>query len=205
MKKTLQRTIQVILLVLFIALIIMGKPQLWMGLFILGVLVSFVFGRFFCGWVCAINTVLIGVTSLKKKMKIKNKPIQKWLKKPITRYVALGLFVLTFILTVKTGVKLPVLPIIILIGTVLTFIYPEELWHRYLCPYGSILHNTSKTSKKGVTIDSDLCINCGICMRVCPALAVEKGETSHEISIDDCLICMECIRKCPQDAISYKL
>lgn len=205
MKKTLQRTIQVILLVIFIALIIMGRPQLWLGLFILGVLASFIFGRVFCGWVCAINTVLIGVTGLKKKLKIKDRKIPEWLKSPITRYAALGIFLVTFIFTLRTGLKLPVLPLVILIGTVLTFLYPEELWHRYLCPYGTILHNSSKTSKKGVEIDSDKCINCGICIRVCPAVAVKKGEKSHEVSIDDCLVCMECIRKCPQNAISYKL
>lgn len=205
MKKALQRSIQIALLVLFIVLIIMGKTQIWMGLFLLGILASFIFGRVFCGWLCAINTILIGVTSLKKKMKIKNKPIPRWLKKPITRYLALGLFVVTFIFTVKTGVKLPVLPVVILLGSVLTFIYSEELWHRYLCPYGTVLHTSSKTSKKGVEIDPAQCINCGICMRVCPAVAVKKGEKSHQISKDDCLVCMECVRRCPQDAINYKV
>ena len=204
MKKTLQRSIQITLLVLFVALIIMGKPQLWMGLFVLGILASFVFGRVYCGWACAINTVLIGISSLKKKMKIKDKPIPNWLKKPIVRYIGLGLFVLTFIFTLRTGAKLPVLPVIILSGMILTFVYPEELWHRYLCPYGTILHTASKTAKKGVTIDSDICNNCGLCMRVCPALAVEKEEKSHLVLKDDCLVCMECVRKCPQDAISYK-
>lgn len=205
MKKILQRSIQVALLALFIALIIMGKPQLWMGLFILGILASFIFGRVYCGWICAINTVLIGVTSLKKKMKIKDKPMPAWLKKPITRYLALGLLLLTFIFTLRTGVKLPILPLVILLGTLLTFIYPEELWHRYLCPYGTVLHTSSKASKKGVEIDSEKCINCGICIRVCPAAAVKKGEESYQISKNDCLVCMECVRRCPQDAINYKV
>lgn len=204
MQKTLQRTMQIVLLLLFIVLIIMGKPQLWMGLFILGILSSFIFGRLYCGWACAINTVLMGVTRLKKKMKIKDTSIPEWLKNPITRYSSLGLFLVTFIFTLRTGIKLPVLPVVILSGIVLTFRYPEELWHRYLCPYGTIIHNTSKTSKKGVKIDSDLCNNCGLCARVCPAVAVEKRETSHNILKEDCLVCMECIRKCPQDAINYK-
>lgn len=184
---------------------IIGKPQLWMGLFIIGILASFVFGRFYCGWACAINTVLIGVTSLKKKMKIKDKPIPKWLKNPVTRYIGLGLFVIAFAFTLKTGVKLPLLPLVIFSGIILTFRYSEELWHRYLCPYGTLLYNTSKLSKNGVEIDSQACNNCGACMRVCPALAVEKTEISHKVIKEDCLICMECIRKCPQNAISYKL
>lgn len=204
MKKTLQRSIQIALLVVFVALIIMGKPQLWMGLFVLGILASFIFGRIYCGWACAINTVLIGITTIKKKMKIKDRPIPKWIKKPVTRYAVLFLFIVTLIFTIRTGVKLPVLPLLILSGMILTFIYPEELWHRYLCPYGSILHKSSKTSKRYVKVDADLCNNCGLCMRVCPGLAVKKGEKSHEIMKDDCLVCMECIRKCPQDAISYK-
>lgn len=204
MKNKLQRSIQIIFLLLFVGLMIMGKPQLWMVIFLLGIAGSFILGRFYCGWVCAINTVMVGITSLKRKMKIKDRQIPGWLKKPVTRYIALGLFILIFIFTIKTGVKLPVLPLVILIAAILTFIYPEELWHRYLCPYGTVLAATSKPAKKGVEIDPEKCNNCGVCMWVCPGAAVKKLEASHEILTDDCLICMECIRKCPKEAIEYK-
>ena len=140
MKKTLQRIIQISLLALFVFLIINGKVQLWMGLFLLGIVASFVLGRIYCGWLCSINTVMIGVTWVKKKLHIKSMKIPSILTKAWVRYVALGVFVIVFIFTMFTGKKLPILPILLMIGMLLTFLFPEELWHRYLCPYGTIFH-----------------------------------------------------------------
>ncbi|MDD4493695.1 MAG: 4Fe-4S binding protein [Eubacteriales bacterium] len=204
MKKTLQRIIQVIILALFIFLIIKGKVQLWMGLLLLGIVASFLLGRIYCGWLCSINTVMIGVTWIKKKLHIKSVKTPSFFKKAWVRYAALGIFVAVFIFTMATGKKLPVLPILFVIGILLTFVFHEELWHRYLCPYGTIMHFPAKASKYRMTIDSDKCNNCGVCVRVCPAKAVEKHEDYHEIHKSDCLVCLECSRKCKQEAISYK-
>lgn len=204
MKKPLQRIIQILFLALFVFLIISGKVQLWMGLFLLGIVSSFVLGRIYCGWICSINTVMIGVTWIKKKLHIKSMKIPTFLTKAWVRYVALGVFVIVFIFTMFTGKKLPILPILFMIGMLLTFLFPEELWHRYLCPYGTIFYLSSKTSKYHIAIDSHKCNNCGVCMRVCPAKAVEKYEDHHEIHKSDCIVCMECSRKCKQEAISYK-
>ena len=202
--KLFQRIIQTILLIFFLFLIIKGKAQLWMGVFLLGIVSSFLLGRIYCGWFCSINTAMIGVTWMKKKLKIKSVKIPSFLKQIWVRYSALGLFVITFIFIMKTGNKLPVLPILFIIGVLLTFIFPEDLWHRYLCPYGTIIHMPAKFSKYKMTIAPEKCNNCGVCMRVCPSKAVEKHESYHEIHKSDCLVCMECSRKCKQEAISYK-
>lgn len=202
--KLFQRIIQTIFLVFFLFLIIKGKAQLWMGVFLLGIVSSFLLGRIYCGWFCSINTAMIGVTWIKKKFKIKSVKIPSFLRQTWIRYSALGLFVITFIFIMKTGNKLPVLPILFIIGILLTFIFPEDLWHRYLCPYGTIIHMPAKLSKYQMTIDPEKCNNCGVCMRVCPSKAVEKHESYHEIHKKDCLVCMECSRKCKQEAISYK-
>ena len=204
MQKTLQRVIQIIFLALFIFLIIQGKVQLWMGLFLLGIVASFVLGRIYCGWFCSINTAMVGVTWIKKKLHIKSIKVPSLLTKAWVRYVMLGIFVLTFIFVMVTGKQLPVLPIFFMIGMLLTFLFPEELWHRHLCPYGTLLHIPARASKFGMTIDSDNCNNCGVCMRACPAKAVEKYEDHHQIHKNDCIVCMECSRQCKQEAISYK-
>lgn len=204
MKKALQRIVQILFLALFIFLIIAGKVQIWMGLFLLGILASFLLGRIYCGWLCSINTVMTGVTWIKKKLHIKSLKIPVFLTKAWVRYTALGLFAVAFIVTMITGKKLPVLPVLFALGVLLTFLFPEELWHRYLCPYGTLLHLPAKTAKFHMTIDAQKCNNCGACMRVCPAKAVEKQETRHEISKSDCIVCMECSRKCKQEAIRYQ-
>lgn len=203
MKKILQIIIQIAFLALFIFLFISGKVQLWMGLFLLGVIASFILGRVYCGWACSINTVLRAMTWVKKKLHIKSLKIPCFLKKPWIRYAILGLFAAFFIFTLVTGKKLPVLPILFVISILFTFLFPEELWHRYLCPYGTILNLPARKSMHSMQIDAQKCNNCGKCKRVCPAVAIEKGKESHQINKNDCLVCMECARNCPQNAISY--
>lgn len=204
MKKSIQRIIQIAFLALFIILFIKGKMQAWMGLLLAGIIASFLFGRFYCGWICSINIALIGVTWLKEKLNIKSLSMPKFLSKPRIRYLTFSLFIALFIFTVVTGKKLPVLPVLFAIGILTTFIYPEELWHRYLCPYGTILNLSSSKAKYGMQIEEALCNNCGACRRVCPARAVIKTEIKHKIQKPDCLLCMKCEINCKKRAISYK-
>ncbi|WP_312831971.1 4Fe-4S binding protein [Sedimentibacter saalensis] len=204
MKKNVQRMVQVLFLTIFIILLLNGRVQAWMGLLLTGIVASFLFGRLYCGWICSINTVLIGVTWIKEKLHIKSVPVPKWLLKSWLRYLAFGIFVAIFIFTVVTGKKLPVLPALFVIGIIITFIFPEELWHRYLCPYGTMLHLSSAKAKHGMQINEDLCNNCGLCSRVCPAKAVVKAEKSHVINEPDCLVCMKCELNCRKNAIFYK-
>ena len=203
MKKNLQFSLQAIFLALFVFLIVNGKVQLWKGLFVLSVLAIFLLGRVYCGWICPISTVMRGITWIKKKLHIKSVRIPAWLIKPWTRILVLGLFIAVFIFTMVSGKKLPVLPILFAVGVVLTLFFPEELWHRYLCPYGTTMSILARKSKYAMTITPELCNSCGMCMRVCPAKAVEKHEGYYEILKRDCLVCMECSRLCKQKAISY--
>lgn len=204
MKRTLQILIQIAFLALFIFLIIVGKVQLWMGVFILGLLASLFLGRIYCGWICPINTAMIGVTWVKKKLHLKSLKIPNFLKKTGVRYLALALFILAFVFTLVSGKKLPILPLLFAIGVVITFLFPEELWHRYLCPYGTILHLPAKLSRRKLSVDPDQCNNCGACIRICPAVAVAKGKHNHEIIKEDCILCMKCIDNCKQGAIGYQ-
>ncbi len=204
MRKTIQRIIQITFLALFIILFLKGKVQIWMGLLLLGIFASFLFGRFYCGWICSINTVLVGVTWIKQKLHIKSVPIPKFLLKSWVRYLTFSLFIAVFIFTVLSGKKLPVLPVLFALGILVTFLFPEELWHRYLCPYGTMLNITSSKAKHGMQINEALCNNCGTCKRVCPAKAIEKTVAAYEIQKRDCLVCMECEISCKKSAINYK-
>jgi ferredoxin-type protein NapH len=204
LKKFIQLALQAAFLVLFVFLIANGSVQLWMGLFVLSVLAVFLFGRVYCGWICPINTVMKGVAWVKKKLRIKSAGIPAWLTVPWIRISVLALFIAVFIFTMASGKKLPVLPVLFAIGVVLTIFFPEELWHRYLCPYGTIMSIPARKSKYTMNISSELCNSCGMCMRVCPAKAVEKREGYYEILKKDCLVCTECSRVCKQRAISYK-
>ena len=203
MKKGVQRSIQILFLALFVVLAAKEKIQIWMGIFVLSVLASLVFSRFYCGWLCPINTVLKPVTWVKKKLHIKSLKVPNFLKKTWVRIFMLVLFLGILAFTLKTGKKLPVLPISVALGFVLTLFFPEELWHRYLCPYGAILSLPSRKAKYGMKIDQEKCISCGKCMKVCPSVAITKEGKKYSITKNDCLVCRACAEVCPVEAITY--
>ncbi|HKL60013.1 MAG TPA: 4Fe-4S dicluster domain-containing protein [Sphaerochaeta sp.] len=203
MKKVVQRSIQVLFLAFFVVLAINGKIQMWMGIFVLSALASLIFSRFYCGWLCPINTVLKPLTWTKKKLHIKSFKVPAFLKKAWVRIGMLVLFLGILAFTLKTGKKLPVLPISVALGFVLTLFFPEELWHRHLCPYGVILSLPSRKAMYGMKIDQDTCIKCGKCSKVCPSAAITKEEKKYSITKNECLVCRACAEVCPVDAITY--
>ena len=204
MKRTLQLIIQTAFLALFILLFISGRIQLWMGLFLLGIAASFLLGRIYCGWICSTNTVMVGVSWIKKKLHIKSLKIPTVFTKPWVRYLTLGLFIITFIFSMVTGKRIPVLPALFAMGVLVTLLFPEELWHRYLCPYGNLMSLPASQARHTMLINEESCNNCGTCMRVCPAKAVEKSGNKHRINKAACLVCMKCSGNCSKNAISWK-
>lgn len=204
MARTWQKVVQIIFLILFSVLIIAGKMQVWMGVFALSVILAFFFGRFYCGWLCPINTLMKAVSWTKRKLKIGTLKTPQLLQRPFFRYGFLVLFLLALVFVMKTGRKLPVLPALLILGTSLTLFFPEELWHRFLCPYGTILHFSGARAVRALTVDTDLCNSCGRCSRVCSGGAVfQTGEKKYNIERGSCLLCLDCVDKCKQGAIRY--
>ena len=198
-----RKMIQTVALIVFVLLIALGKMQLWMAIFGAGVLLSTYFGRFYCGYVCPINTGMELIGRHADTRKRKRKSVPEFLKKPVIRYGILGLFLATMLVVFKTGKKLPVLPALFALGTVITVFYRPELWHRYLCPYGTLLSIFSKFNQKTYEVQQEDCSKCGKCVRVCPADAyVWKDKTDYPLIIkNECLQCGKCVEACPKDTI----
>ena len=82
--------------------------------------------------------------------------------------------------------------------------YPEERWE----PEGSYRGRPVLVEENG----TERCVACGLCARVCPALAIsiEAGETedakekypvNFEINMLRCIYCGYCEEACPEEAI----
>ena len=205
MKKVFQIIIQVLFLALFTVLVILGKIQVWMAVFLIGgVLASLLFSRIYCGWLCPINTLIKATAWVKKKLNIGSFKIPLFIKKPWIRYAFLGLFIALFAFSMITGDKIPVLPILVAIGVFVSLLFPEELWHCYICPYGTILSLPASKAVKSLKIDEEVCISCGKCKKVCQVNAVFQDNKTFSIVKKDCLVCMACVHVCPSDAIHFE-
>lgn len=203
MTKSFRKIVQIIFFALFIFLVITGKFKIWMILFVSSIILTPFLGRFYCGWLCPINTVMGIETIFKKKFKIKKNSTPKIIRKPIFRYLVLTAFITVLLLTLIGHHKIPVLPILFFIGIGLTLFFDEIIWHKYLCPYGSILNLASKKTVKRLEIDLEKCIKCGKCSRVCPNDAIIKDD-KFSIDNEQCLLCFKCSNECPVQAIHYK-
>lgn len=201
--KKLQIVTQLTALALFITLLVTGRIQVWMGIFLASVVLTLFFGRIYCGWICPINTVMKLVTGIKARFKLKSFAVPELLKKPAFRYGILAAFLLAFILTMVSGKRLPVLPILFAAGVLLTVFFPEVLWHRYLCPYGTILSLPGAKAQRQLRIDLEICSECGVCQTVCPGGAI-TATGGYSINKSLCLNGRDCAGQCPKQAIRYQ-
>ncbi len=63
--------------------------------------------------------------------------------------------------------------------------------------------NGSCENFKGLTIDKDKCISCGVCKKKCSFLAVVEDDGEYSIDRYRCDECGDCFINCPVNAISH--
>ncbi|WP_212905301.1 4Fe-4S binding protein [Clostridium polyendosporum] len=198
---------QILFLIVFLLLMIIGKAQLWMGFIFLSIILAAFFGRFYCGWACPINTVMRPFVWISKKLGWQRKQVPEVLKSGKIRIVVFAFFLVGLgytIYTITQGRKFPLPLIIIPLGVITAVFINERSWHRYLCPWGVLFSITARFSKRGVIAESG-CLRCSACERICPGDAIIVKEIS-KASIDPthCLLCLKCKKTCPLNMLNYK-
>jgi polyferredoxin len=178
-------------------------PMATLGL-VLILLLTFVFGRFFCGYVCPIGAV----QELLSRLPIKQKRITN--KKGI-----IIVHVFFFILFVLLGVMLSInmlnlfgiydffnlqissIFIIVFILLMVVSIIVYRPFCRLVCPYGLLLSIASIKSIFQLKRNEN-CVDCGICEKKCPT-----DESLINSFKQECYLCMHCQKVCSEDGISY--
>lgn len=196
--------VQLIFLLIFVFLAFKGKAQLWIVIFGLSLLVSLIWGRFYCGWICPINTVLRIKKWIYTKLNIEEISTLTFIKKAWLRWLILVLFIVTMVISNRNNIQFNMLLYVLILAFVISLIFDEETWHKYLCPYGALLSATNKVNNKYMLIDEEKCRKCGLCAENCPNNIITITKEKQSINSGECLYCFKCQEVCEFDAISYQ-
>jgi len=185
------------------------------------------FGRFFCGWMCAFGAFGDFTYSLSKKLFnfkfMMNETADKVLK--YTKYFVL-LF-LAFVLWTLGSTKFDSLSPWDVFGMLATFgkapafsyvaanmttgliifaliaaasFFVERFFCRYLCPLGAVFSVASKLRIAKIQKPRTKCGNCRICTKNCAmGILLYKSDV---VDSGECIHCMQCVTKCPRKNVT---
>lgn len=208
------------------------SPTLWvdkikstLGIVIgISIILAIVFGPVLCGFICPFGAIQDLVARIGKKLfKGKyNKFISSDLDNKL-KYIRYVVLIATLILTASSGVILieslnpyhaflgifdakpiSLMGMLILCLIILTSLFIQRPWCKYLCPYGAFLGIFNKFKVFRVAREKSSCVNCKRCNKQCPmGIEVHSMEVVRDIR---CISCLECVDKnvCPKsNTISY--
>lgn len=73
----------------------------------------------------------------------------------------------------------------------------KNVWCRYLCPYGALVGLVSVASPVRIARHTDTCIDCGKCAKACPSFI--PVDTLRNVHTPECTACFSCVAACPVD------
>lgn len=174
-------------------------------------------GRIFCGWICALGTLQdifgkIGIKLFKKRYRVP-KSLDS-----VLRYLKYIVLIGIIYFTWKTGqlvissmdpfvayshltagweelLKEYLLGFGILMAMLLSSLFYDRLFCRYLCPLGAYYAILGRFSLLKIERDKNTCVNCTKCDRGCPVgLDIASVNT---VDRGECISCMNCVEVCP--------
>lgn len=195
---------------------------------IIGVLLlTLVLGRLYCSVICPMGVFQDIIIWLRKKTSKKRFNFNK--ERKFVRYFALGATVAGIGLSSQFLVALiapysaygrivrsivglaegqsiaPALLVTAAVTLVVILVF-AWLWGREwcssVCPVGTVLGTVSRFSLFRPVIDTDKCVNCGMCAHKCKASCIDSKQ--HEIDGSRCVVCFDCLGNCSKHAIQYK-
>jgi len=178
------------------------------------ILLTLLFSRGFCGWICPFGSIQEWIGMVGKKVLGKRfNPTGAW--DHVLRYLKYVILVVIIGLTWWSGVLVfrdydPFLAffhlgqdieekawgygilLVVLIGS----FFIERFFCKYACPLGAVLAILGKFGLTKVHRDEEDCKGCNVCQKNCYAHVDFLGV--NEINDAECNHCMDCVADCPK-------
>lgn len=225
--KLFRRITKGLVLVLSIYAILSFAPNKYFMLIVLGSIlcITVLFSTVFCGWICPMGTLFDLIRGLGKTignlsiMRPLNNSYKKWVKKnkiPLhkidhyARYFRYVFFlwilqsIFLGLASIKNEGERGIMSVLyLLIAMIVSGLFIERSWCKYICPVGAFLGLVSKLSLTRIVRNEDACIKCTLCSKVCPM----NIDVANRLSVKDidCQAGLKCVDACPVDnALSVK-
>jgi polyferredoxin len=191
-------------------------PSSLVLLVVVGVM-TLLFGRVFCGWICPLGTLGEWTSRAARKAGIRARELPSVVDKPLRwlKYV-IGAAIIAWTWKLGTLVWRDYDPwvawmhlsafltevaekpwsFVVLFGAVIgASLFVERFWCRYLCPLGALLAVGQKFAFIRIHRSDESCICCHRCGAVCPVGL--DPEASGKVSSAECIACGRCAEACP--------
>ena len=193
-------------------------------LFALLVVLTLVFGRFFCGWACHVVAYQDAAAMLLAKLGLRPRAVRSRLLVWIPVLAAVEMFLLPLAGRLLAGNGFPDLalhlwtddlwlrfpgPGIALLtffvdGFLLVWLLGAKGFCTYACPYGAVFGVADRGARGRIRVNDD-CEGCGHCTAVCTSNVRVHEEVARFGRVVDngCMKCLDCVDVCPKDALSF--
>ncbi|MCC8069204.1 MAG: 4Fe-4S binding protein [Ruminococcus sp.] len=186
---------------------------------------TFIFGRFFCGWLCLFGAyselIYFIFGRFTKRLKPKLQPTEKYLR--YFKYLTLAFVVILCIVgyqSVLTGTdvwdsfamvvsgnfknlsRVYISVIALVIVTIFSAFF-ERFYCRFICPLGALFSIVDRLKLFTIYKPNDKCGKCPICTNNCP-MGIDLNKTS-EVCSGECIKCMKCTDVCPRKNTSLSV
>lgn len=192
---------------------------------VIGVLIiTALWGRFFCGFLCSFGALQDLVAFPCKKLRRKKKLITertdrllKFLKYVILSFNVVLIWILVlpvdssldpwgvFGMVVSGNLSVTSAAILtvgfdLLMAILIASFFVERFFCRYLCPLGAVFALASGKRLYKIRRSKETCINCGLCTKKC-SMGIDVAS-KDAVTSGECIDCMKCIDVCPCNSLS---
>lgn len=177
------------------------------GIIIGILLLTILFGRFYCSTICPFG-ILQEFSALlfkKKGAPQKNLPI-KYFIAAITFGALIGgsALLIRYIdpyTMFGSAISLSVAGVIFVLAVLVLVFFKNRYFCTNICPVGAVLGIISKASLNKIYIDKEKCVSCGLCAKSCPSGCIDHKEKT--VDNETCVKCLKCLGECRKSAIKF--
>ena len=206
------------------ALALSGVVNAGLVFFAVTIVLTAVFGRFFCGWACHLVALQDLSRALLERFGRRPKPLRSRLLRWVPAIAFVYAFLWPVIFRLFSGQPMPEIRTeftttefwatfpgwivgaltFLICGFLAVYFLGAKGFCTYACPYGAIFGAAERLAPMRIRV-TDACAGCGHCTAVCTSnVRVHEEVRDYGMVVDSgCMKCLDCVSVCPNDALRY--